>query len=146
MSISKPLFITPYTVPLDWNESTSIECKDASLTVQADRDQADINFIVKQFGLTHELPYGNEVPEFADYSDIPNDYQQALAFIEDSRESFMQYPAEMRARFNNNPALLLDFLQSDTNRDEAIALGIISPPPDDGGGSIPPASGGGDNP
>ena len=37
----------------------------------------------------------------------------------------MALPSDVRSRFGNNPAELLDFLNDNSNYDEAIRLGLI---------------------
>jgi len=118
------VFYTPFNLPADWAENSVLICQDPSLTVQADRDQADINTIVRQFGLTGQLPYGVDVPEYGDFSDIPNDYHQAIQFTEALSASFMELPAPIRTRFDNDPGLFLDFFNDPSNQDEAIKLGF----------------------
>lgn len=128
--MSKILVLNPFTIDTDTHTlNHGLACKDESLTVQADAEQADINYIVKQFGVTKELPYGNSVPVYDDFSDAPNDYHQALNFIRASDEAFMELPASLRSRFNNDAGSFLDFLASDNNYDEAISLGLVPPRP-----------------
>lgn len=120
--------LNPFTLDVDAHSNLhGLECKDESLTVQADLQQSDINFIVKQFGLTHELPFGRAVPVYADYHDVPNDYHAAQMFVQDAEEAFMLLPAEARARFGNDAGKFLDFVADDNNRDEAVKLGFVPP-------------------
>lgn len=126
--MTKVQVLNPFTIDSDSHTlAHSLECKDESLTVQADAEQADINYIVKQFGLTKELPYGLAVPVYDDFSEAPNDYHQALNFIRASDDAFMELPAEIRSQFNNDAGTFLDFLNDPSNYDEAIQLGIITP-------------------
>jgi len=125
IELQAPQFVTPYTLPKGWSKRSSMTFLDPSLTVQADRESSDINFIVKQFGLTRKLPYGVDVPEYADYSDIPNDFHQAMQYLEDSNAAFLEMPAPVRARFDNDPGLFLDFVRSPDNYDEAVSLGLV---------------------
>lgn len=121
--------LNPFTLESDAHSlSHGISFVDESLTVQADAAQADINQIVKQFGLTQELPYGNAVPSYDDFSDFPTDYHQAMNYIKASDDLFMQYPADVRSRFSNDAGNFLHFLSNSENRDEAIALGFIDAP------------------
>jgi phage internal scaffolding protein len=122
-------FYTPYNLPKGHSDLDAVHCTDPSLTVQADRDQSDINYIVKQFGLTGKLPYGVDVPVYDDYSDIPNDYQAALEFVAASDAAFLEMPAPVRARFEHDPALFLDFVSASTNYDEAVSMGLVPPKP-----------------
>lgn len=150
--MSKILVLNPFSLDSDAHSlQHSIEFLDDSLTVQADAQQADINFIVKQFGLTSELPYGLSVPEYADYSDIPSDYHAALNFVRDSDEAFLTMPADVRSRFDNDAGNFLAFVSDSSNIEEATNLGIViprpsTPPASDAGGSIPASDAGGDKP
>jgi phage internal scaffolding protein len=40
----------------------------------------------------------------------------------------MALPAQIRSRFDNDPAKLIDFLENEQNHDEAIKLGLVNPP------------------
>jgi len=127
--MSKTLVLNPLTLDPDaHSDAFGLSDFGPSKTVQADAADSDINNIVARFGLTAELPYGVQVPEYADYSDIPNDYHAAMMYINDSDDAFMQLPADHRARFDNDPGRFLDFMSDASNRDEAISLGYIPPP------------------
>lgn len=121
----KTIVLNPFTIDPDVHSSEhKLDGFEPTLTVQADKEQSDINYIVKQFGLTQSLPYGMAVPEYADYSDIPNDYHAAMNFIRDSDDGFMQLDASVRSRFDNDPGAFLDFINDPANQDEAIKLGV----------------------
>lgn len=123
--MSKILVLNPFTLDGDSHSAShSYECIGDSLTVQADAKNADINYIVAQFGLTEQLPYGNAVPEYIDYSDIPNDYHAAMIYVKDTDNLFMQYPADVRSRFNNDAGLFVNFVSDPANYDEAVKLGF----------------------
>lgn len=126
----KTTVLNPFIIDPDSHAiAHGISFDDPSLTVQADVQQSDINYIVKQYGLTQSLPYGEAVPVYADYSDIPNDYHAALNYIKDSEEAFLTMPAESRSRFKNDPGLFLDFVSDPANYDEAADLGFVPPKP-----------------
>lgn len=108
--------------------STGLFCEDESLTVQADRDDADINVIVKRFGVTGILPQRLSPPTYGDFTGI-NDYQSALNAVINAEDAFMQFPADVRSRFKNDPQSMLEFLADPANRDEAISLGLIDGSP-----------------
>lgn len=152
MKSSTPLVLSRFTIDRDaHSEKHGIAFPDESLTDQSQKDQSDINTIVKNFGLTHELPYGIDVPKYDDFTNAPTDYHAALNFIREADSVFMEVPANIRSRFENDAGNFLQFLSDDTNREEAANLGLIpplpNPPPSDGGGdSSPPSDGGGDKP
>lgn len=108
---------------------SALMCLDESLAVQSEAEEADINTIVKRFGLGVPLPQGVVMPQYGDFTGV-TDYQSALNLINQANDNFMQFPADVRARFENNPAYMLDFLGDESNRDEAAKLGlIVSPTP-----------------
>lgn len=101
---------------------------DPGMTVQADRDEADINKIVSRFQKSGVLPPSMRgEPFYGDVSEI-GDYQESLIKVQEAQALFMQYPADLRERFNNDPAELIEFLAHDENREEAIKLGLVVKP------------------
>lgn len=128
--MTKTVVLNPFTLDLDsHSDSHGTANNEPSQTVQADLEQSDINFIVKQFGMTHSLPYGVAVPVYDDYSDIPNDYHAALQLVSDSNSTFMEYPADVRTRFDNDPGKFLEFVHDPSNYEEASSLGLLVPKP-----------------
>ena len=124
----KELFVrSPYNYNTDAASNESgLRCEDASLTQQHQKDQADINFIVEQFNVTGILPTAPVSPQYGDFTGI-SDYQSALNAVIDAQDEFMSLPANLRSRFDNDPANLINFLSNDENRQEAIELGLIEP-------------------
>ncbi|WNK13665.1 MAG: internal scaffolding protein [Microvirus sp.] len=120
-----PLFLTPYTIPEGWNDLSALKCEDPSLAVQSEKDACDINNIVKSFGLTGELPYGVAVPQYVDYMDVPNDYHAAINYVLATDEAFLELPAQIRARFGHDAGAFLDFVNDESNYDEAVSLGLV---------------------
>jgi len=119
-------------------ESVSLEtglvCSDPSLAQQQFRDESDINTILKQFNVTGQLPTPVSMPQYGDFTDSV-DYHQALNYVIASEEAFMTLPAQIRAKFNNDPGALLDFLNDEKNFSEAEKLGITVPSRKTEGGS-----------
>lgn len=118
----------PFTIDPDAHSLASgLECKDPSLTVQSDKDQADINNIVKQFGLTRSLPYGEQQPTYDDFTSFPYDYHDAMNTLREADNAFMELPATLRTRFHNDAGEFLDFLADGSNYEEAVRLGLLLP-------------------
>lgn len=95
-----------------------------SLTHQSFAEEADINTIVKRFGLTGELPSNVRMPEFADFTEV-HDFKTAMDAVARSREAFEAMPADVRARFGNDPAAFVDFCTDSSNLEEARKLGLV---------------------
>lgn len=98
---------------------------DRGFTVQADREDADINKIIARFNKSGQLPptFRGE-PFYGDVSEL-GDLQESLIKIKEADELFMSYPAELRERFDNDPVKLVDFLKDEKNRKEAEDLGLV---------------------
>lgn len=104
---------------------------DEGLTKQSFKDECDINNIMKRYQATGVITHiNNRTPEYGDFSD-PVDFQQALNTVIESQTMFADLPAELRDRFGNDPQKLLEFLADESNRDEAVKLGIIKAPDPD---------------
>lgn len=97
---------------------TGLECKDPSLAQQHQAEEADINVIVKRFGVTGQLPVVPYPPLLDDFDQV-FDFQTAQNLIVKARESFMQLPADVRFNFNNDPARFVTFV------DDALESGNI---------------------
>lgn len=110
------------------SQETGLKCEDPSLAQQHMKDECDINVIVERFGVTGQLPVTPLEPTYGDFSGV-SDYHSALNAIRASEEAFMALPAKIRAKFDHDPNALLEFLQNETNRDEAIELGLIDGEP-----------------
>ena len=120
-----PFFRTGYNYDTDEvSRETSLACDDESLAVQSERDECDINTIVRRFGLTGHLPVGVRMPSYGDFVGV-SDYQSALHAIMDADDAFLAMPAEVRTRFDNDPAKFVDFCADPANMEEAVKLGLV---------------------
>ena len=95
-----------------------------SRTQQSFRDECDINNILRKFNVTGQLPLGSVQPQYGDFSGI-TDYQSALNAVMEAQDSFLALPAKVRARFQNDPALFVEFASDEANKDEMKALGLL---------------------
>lgn len=102
-----------------------------SMTQQHFADDADINTIVRRFGLTGQLPHSVSDGVYADFSGI-TDYDSALETIERTEARFMRLPAELRDTFRNDPAELVRFAVEHTEAELVEYFGrpqaVIEPP------------------
>lgn len=97
-----------------------------SMTKQSFKDECDINVIMKRYQDNGVMPFAEaREPRFVDATAA--DFQEAMFMVADARSAFMDMPSGLRARFKNDPAELLAFLEDDRNREEAISLGLVRP-------------------
>lgn len=119
---------TPYNYDLmEVSRDTGLTCLDPSKTVQDGKDDADINVIMERYARTGQFKPPAALPQYGDFTSV-QDFQSALNLVMQAERGFMELPARLRARFHNNPADLLEFLAVDSNRQEAIDLGILPKP------------------
>jgi phage internal scaffolding protein len=124
-----PFLRTPYNYDADKvSDETGLSCPEPTLAQQNFKDESDINYIVRQFGITGELPGKPLSPQYGDFTGVL-DYHSAVNAVLAAQDDFMELPAQMRARFDNDPAQLIDFLGDENNREEAIKLGLVAAKP-----------------
>lgn len=120
-----------------------VDCsKFPSLTVQADRAEADIDKILARFEKAGMISTLNKSEPF--YGDVSeySGLQDAMIMVQDANELFMGLSAAIRERFENDPVNLIEFLEDEGNRAEAERLGIVVPAPKPAEPApIPPAPG-----
>lgn len=116
-----------YDVDQASNES-ALTCPEESLAIQSAEEESNINTIVRRFGLTGQLPDNVNMPVSGDFSGVV-DFHSAMNLIRKAQEEFLNVPADIRARFNNDPQRFMDFLEDTSNRDEAMRMGLLKPAP-----------------
>lgn len=122
----KPVFLrAPFNYDVDAaSDESGLRCEDVSLAKQSFKDECDINTIVRNFGLTGELPNDVRAPQYGDFEGV-FDYHTAMNQVIAAQDSFMQMPAEVRARFNNDPGAFVDFCSDVNNLEEMEKLGLV---------------------
>jgi phage internal scaffolding protein len=124
--MTKVFLRTPYNYDtMEASDASGLSCPEPTLAQQHAKDETDINTIVRRFGLTGELPNNVRVPRYGDFTMV-SDYQTAMNMVMEANEAFMQLPAEVRSRFNNDPGALVDFISDESNRAEAAKLGLVT--------------------
>lgn len=97
-------------------------------TKQKTGQEHDINKLVRQYQKTGILPtMRDEHGLFADVCSI-GDYQQCRDRVIAANEAFASLPSNIRARFNQNPAVFMDFMSNidtDEKIKEAVDLGLL---------------------
>ncbi len=99
-------------------------------TKQSFAEESNINIIMKRYEKTGMLEHLNtHQGEYGNFIAAP-DYHTAMNRIREAGEMFMSIPAGVRARFDNDPAQFLAFVQDPKNKGELVTLGLaVSPRP-----------------
>lgn len=92
-----------------------------SLTRQAEAVDADINVIVRRFGVTGVLPSVPVPPTYADFGDV-FDFQSAANLVRQSVESFQALDVEVRSRFGHDPKRFVDFCSAVDDKGNLLNL------------------------
>lgn len=128
MKNNQPFIRNPYNYDtLAASNESGLRCEDASRTQQHFKDETDINNILRQFNVTGLLPQKAMSPRYGDFTGV-GDYQTALNQVIAAEGEFMTLPAQLRAKFNNDPQELIEFLNNPENIDEARKLGLVNKP------------------
>lgn len=110
------------------SELSALHCPEETLTRQEFKDECDINTIIDMFGIGEMPIIPREWTSNVDISDAVSDFQTAMNQVNDARDAFLELPARIRSRFDNNPALFVDFCSDVNNRAEMINLGLVVVP------------------
>ena len=129
MTIKPPFVRSAYNYDMaQVSLETGFKSTEPSLAQQHMKEDADINNIVARFGITGELPVSQRVAQYGDFTGMSNDYHTSLNMVHAAHEAFYSLPAALRERFHNDPAKIIEFCNDESNREEAIKLGLIASP------------------
>lgn len=98
------------------------------MTIQAHAEDADINVLMRRFGITGKMPDNPKIPTYGDFSQI-TDYRTALDAVRRAHEGFMEIPAPIRAQFDNDPQLFMEFCENPENLEAMRNMGLAKPKP-----------------
>ncbi len=96
-------------------------------THQSGNDDADINTIMQHYrttGFITNIKLGT--PVYEDFSNA-EDYYASLNKVRKASDLFNSLPARVRAKVNNDPAQLINFVEDPANAEELIKLGLVEP-------------------
>lgn len=119
-----------------------------SKTQQSQKDECDINRIMAKFLKTRELTHlSRREPTYGDFTNA-EDLNTSMNRVFAAQADFEALSAKVRARMDNSPLKLLEFLADPENVDEARELGLIDPAPPSTKDLLPKgaAASGGDSP
>lgn len=102
---------------------SGLVCEDESLTLQSEAEAADINTLVRRFGVTGQMPVSGVMPTYQDFEGV-FDYRSAVEIVMEAERVFSSVPAEIRYRFENDPAKFVDFCENPANIEELRRLGL----------------------
>jgi len=106
-----------------YSDITSVYNDQPSMTKQEFTKSCDPNYIVDLVLRGKDVEFkGNAF--YGDFSDLPTDYHTALNIVTQANQSFMQLPADMRSKFDNDPGQFLEFVNDPANAQALIDMGL----------------------
>lgn len=108
------------------SRESGLRCLDRSLAQQSMKEEADINTIVRRFGITGDLPQAARLPAYGDFEGI-FDYQTAQNAILRAQASFKALPADVREAFRNDPREFVEFATNPENLEDLREMGLAPP-------------------
>lgn len=114
--------------PAEWSDAHGITFEDPSLAIQSQKDEADINVILRNFGVTGQLPQGAVLPQFGDFDGV-DDYRSAIEAVRAAEASFLAIPSNIRERFHHDPQAFADFCVKPENLPQLREWGLAPPAP-----------------
>lgn len=107
-----PVFKTPFNFDSDMESCrTALTCRDPSKAQQHQAEEADINTIVRRFGVTGTLPQIPMPPTLDEFGEI-FDFQSAMNTLAAAKASFGMLPAEVRGTFQNDPHAFVAYVDA----------------------------------
>lgn len=102
----------------------SLNCGDKTMVEKSHAGACDIKEIMAKARRTGMAPVHLGSPIYGDFSNATGYHDMANKVIQ-ANEAFMQLPAAIRSRFDNDPGQIIEFLSNDENVQEAVELGLI---------------------
>ena len=105
--------------PLDEHDHCGIEFTMPSPTVQDEKKESDINYIVNKYADGQKGVFTLDLGDSSQYAflqfgdaTLPGDYSTALELVSGVREEFYSLPAKVRAKFGHDPMNFIDQLNN----------------------------------
>lgn len=95
-----------------------------SMTIQSQAEDADINVMMKRMRITGQMPENIRLPAYGDFTGI-SDYRSAIEAVRAADNDFLALPAEVRAKFDNDPQKLLAAVHTPGNEQMLKDLGLM---------------------
>jgi phage internal scaffolding protein len=106
------------------SNASGLVCEEPTRAQQHHKDECDINVILERFGKTGQMPVNTISGTYGDFSGV-HDYHTAMNALIAAESEFAALPAQIRNKFANDPANLVQFLDNPQNRAEAEKLGLV---------------------
>lgn len=117
----------PIRAAYDGSRVEVVEEPGESLTVESEERSTNLNNMVRRWLAGEPVPQARPM-EFGDVSRVV-DLQEAANELAKLKAAFMQYPADIRAEFRNDPLEFAAFVSDPANLEAGRELGIYAVEP-----------------
>lgn len=119
-------FRNPYSARVP---SEGMTFEEESMTIESEAAGTTIDSYLKRYQATGLLgdPVRYSAGQFGDFADLQT-FQESMNTVARVTETFASLPAELRAKFDNNPSIYVEFISDPKNAKEAIDLGLLDAP------------------
>lgn len=100
-----------------------------SLTQQSQKDDADINVIMRRYASVGAVTVNQKPPPLSSDFAETFDFRTAMDTIRAAQLSFAALDADVRFRFRNDPARFIEFCENPDNLPELRKMGLAPPEP-----------------
>lgn len=91
-------------------------------------EDCDINVIMARYEKTGVISHNSpREPRYVDFTEIPDNLQEALTMLDDAKASFMELPASVRREFDNDPMQFVEYASDPSNLDQMREWGLAPP-------------------
>lgn len=111
-----------------WADAHGLLCPEPTRTIQSQEADANINNIVRNFGVTGKLPESIRVPQFGDFDSV-SDYREAIHAVREAERSFLAMPSALRDELGHDPQRFLEYCADPSNLDNLRKYGLAPPAP-----------------
>lgn len=106
----------------------TVDFKDQKSIVKKEfKDQTDINYMLKRFKVTGQIPVNKNMPQYGDVSGLKS-FHDAYEVVQQAYDTFDTLPSQIRKKFDNDPLSIIDFLDNPANLEESYDLGLRDRP------------------
>lgn len=99
-------------------------------TCQSDKKACDINTMMARAEKGQFIPPQGGPGAYGDFTGY-GDYMECRNKILAAEATFFALPADLRKRFNNDPAEVIEFMEDPSNLQECYRLGLLAEPEED---------------
>lgn len=126
--IHKVKFRAPHAYDVDQaSDEATIKDNGESLTIQSHSEDADINVLMRRFGVIPPQAMEVRTPMYGDFTGI-RDFRTAVTVVAEAQDAFLRLPSAIRHTYENDPQLFLQAIETGEAVSVLKAHGLILSP------------------